>query len=139
VCAVAALSGCSKLPSVQFDSPFGRTDWVELQDAVVVTGSSPALAVTVVNQKDVNLSLRVEIDEIDGRGDCANSFRLGPDQKFWYSCPQPAVKAGARYRTNIRVYKDWGQTKLAERIQGIVKIEAGPDGSLRLIREQAED
>ena len=133
---VATLAGCSwlsGLPTLRFDSPFGETDWIELRDATVVIEPSPALAVTLVNQKDVNLSVRFEIDEIEGSSDCANSFRLSAGQKFWYSCPQPFVAAGRRYRVDIQVYKDLGQTKLAERIQRLIQIETGANGALVLV------
>ena len=125
--------GCSKLPSVHLDSPFGKSNWVELHDARVVTDPAPALAVTVVNLTDKQLSVRVVIDEIEGRDDCQNSFRLISEQSVDYSCEQIFVAEGKRFRAEILVYKDWGQTKLAERIRRLIEIETGEDGGLVLV------
>ena len=129
----AIASGCSGLPTLRFNSPFGSSNWIELRDSVVVGAPSPALAVTIVNQRDVKLSVRIEIDEIAGANDCINSIPLDPGQQFRYACPQKFVAAGKRYRAEIQVYKDLGGTKVAEHIRRIVDIEKGADGGLILV------
>ena len=131
--AATLVSGCSKLPTLRFDPPFGASNWVAFQDAVVVEGFSSAISVTIVNLKDQEILVRIEIDEIEGGGDCANSLRLGPIEKLGYSCPQPLIRQGNRYRVDARVYKDWGETKVAERIRRIITIETGEDGGLILV------
>ncbi len=136
--ALASVTGCSKLPSVRFDSPFGPSDWVEVQDPSVVPGPFPALAFSVVNLKDQVLSVQVEIDQIDGDGDCENDFRLEPRGTFRYSCPQRSVAAGQRYRGDLRVYKDWGDTKLAEHRHRLLEILAGEEAELILVGRPAE-
>lgn len=136
--ALASVPGCSKLPSVRFDSPFGQSDWVEVQDPTVVPGPFPALSFSVVNLKDQVVSVHVEIDQIDGEGDCANIFRLEVGRTFRYSCPQRSVAAGQRYRGELRVYKDWGDTKLAERRRRILEIQADAGNELILVGRPAE-
>ena len=136
--ALGGATACSKLPSVRIDSPFGQSDWVEVQDPVVVPGPFPALAFSVVNLRDQVLSVQVEIDQIDGEGDCANIFRLEPRRTFRYSCPQRSVAAGQSYRGDLRIYKDWGETKLAEHRHRILEIQAGPGDELTLIGRVAK-
>jgi hypothetical protein len=130
---VMLAAGCSKLPSVSFDSPFGQSNWVELQDSEVVAGFSPALQVTIVNLKDDVLSVRFIIDQIEGRDDCQNSFRLNPRQSIRYSCAQLYVAEGKQFRAEVQVYRDWGQTKLAERIRRNIEIEKAAGGKLVLV------
>jgi hypothetical protein len=126
-------SGCFNLPTLRFDPPFGSSNWVEFQDSVVITGFSPGLGATIVNLKNKKISVRVEIDEIEGGGDCANSLSFGPLEKLGYLCPQPLVRVGNRYRVDVRVYKDWGETKTVERLQRAITIEKDNDGGLILV------
>ena len=126
-------SGCFNLPTLRFDPPFGNSNWVEFQDSVVITGFSPGLGATIVNLKNKKISVRVEVDEIEGGGDCANSLSFGPLEKLGYLCPQSLVRLGNRYRVDVRVFKDWGETKVVERLQRIITIEKGKDGRLILV------
>jgi hypothetical protein len=136
--AIAGVTGCSKLPSVRFDSPFGQSEWVEVQSPSIVTGPFPALTFSVVNMRDRVLSVQVEIDQIEGDGDCENSFRLEPGRTFQYTCPQRSVAVGQRYRGDLRVYEDWGDTKLAEHRHRILEIQADEQGGLMLVGRPAK-
>jgi hypothetical protein len=129
---------CFNLPTVRFDPPFGYGNWVQFEDAIVVGPPTPAIAGNFVNLKDSDIAVRIEIDEIAGGDDCANSFGFGPKEKRPYACPQSFVAEGKRYRVDVRVYKDRGETNLAERIQRIVTIETGEDGELILVGRPLE-
>lgn len=130
----AGLSGCSSvpLPTLRFDSPFGG-EWVAFRDGLVVESPRPALAGNFVNLRKREISVRVEIDEIDGADDCATSFGLGPEQTRPFACPQSSVAEGKRFRVEVRVYTDLGDTDLAERIHRIVEIERDDAGRLVLV------
>jgi hypothetical protein len=130
--------GCSRLPSVRLDSPFGRSGWVETHDAHVEMGPPPAMIVTVTSQKDENLSLRISIDEIEGADDCLNSIELSPRQSVLYRCSQRSVKAGKRFHAEIVVYRDVGQTRVAERIRRLIDIQEGEGGELILVGRSAD-
>ncbi len=132
------LSGCLKLPSMRFDSPFGYGNWVVFEDAIVVGPPNPAIAGNFVNLKGSDVAVRIEIDEIAGGDDCSNSLGLGPKEKKPYACPQTFVAAGKRYRVDVRVYKDLGETKLAERFQRIVELQVGEEGELVLVGQPLE-
>ena len=135
---LALATACSKLPSVHFNSPFGRSDWVEVRESAVVTGPPPALVFSLVNRKSQVLSVQVEIDEIEGGGDCQNTFLLEPGRTIRYSCRQRTVTPGNRYRGDLRVFTDRGATKLVERLHRILVIEAGPDDELFLVGQAAK-
>jgi hypothetical protein len=130
--------GCSRLPSVRLDSPFGRSGWVETRDARVEMGPPPAMLVTVTNQKEENLSLRISIDEIEGADDCLNSIELSPRQSVLYRCNQRTVSAGKRFHAEIIVYRDIGQTRVAERIRRFIELREGEDGDLVLVGRAAD-
>jgi hypothetical protein len=131
-------AACHKLPSVRVDLPFGRSDWIELRDARVVSSPSPAIGVTLVNPRDEALSVRVVIDALEGADDCENSLRLAPDQSVAYACPQRAVAAGRRFRAEIDVFRDLGQTRVVERIRRRIEIVETPSGELTLVGRALE-
>jgi len=126
-------AGCFKLPTVRFEPPFGRSDWVVLQDARIDGSPAPAIRAEVVSQTDATLWIRVLIDDIEGTDDCQNSFRLDAKRSRQYSCPQRVVEVGKRFRAEIIVYKDQGQTKIAERIRRIVVVEVDEEGAFVLV------
>lgn len=136
--AATLVSGCSMFPSVRFESPFGRSNWVAIQDSAVVVGPPSALAVTFINRKEDAVSVQIDVDQIDGAGDCANSFRLDPEQSTRFSCPQQSVVVGQRYRVAIRVYNDLGETNVVERLRRTVRIVTTESGGLALQGETAE-
>lgn len=129
----SAFVGCFKLPSVRFDSPFGQSNWVVFEDSIVVGPPTPALAGNFVNQKGSSIAVRIEVDEIEGGDDCANSISLAARETKPYVCPQSFVAEGKRYRIDVRVYKDLGETNLVERIQRIAELQVGEDGQLVLV------
>lgn|GEM_PF-3492020 len=130
--------GCSRLPTVRLDPPFGRSDWIELSDSRVIEGARPALVVTISNPKKIPLWIRMEIDEIDGRDDCMASFKLAPKMSHLYSCGQDDVSVGKRFRAEAIVYKDAGNTKATETIRRLVEIQKGPNGELILVGRPPE-
>ena len=130
---------CSKpLPSVKMSSPFGYSNWVKLQDAHVAQGPRPSLGVTITNQKRNPIWVRMVIDELEGRNDCANSFKLLPGLAYEYVCPQASVNAGNRYRAELVVFKDQGNTKPTERLHRIILLKEGAGGNLVLEGRDAE-
>ncbi len=124
--------GCSWLPTIKFTPPFGRSDWVELKDSHVVDGDRPAIAVTITNRKKTPIWVRMLIDEIEGGDDCENAFKLGVGESFFYSCPQDSVHAHMQYRAELIVFKDMGNTQMAERINRVVTVEQRENGELTL-------
>jgi hypothetical protein len=128
------LLACSSvpLPTLRFDSPFGG-DWVAFRDGIVVESPRPAVAGNFVNLRKREISVRVELDDIEGDDDCASSFRLGPEQTRPYACPQSAVAEGKRFRVEVRVYTDLGETDVAERIHRIVELRRDEEGRLVLV------
>jgi len=130
--------GCSALPTLRFDPPFGRSDWVEFQDSRVVAGSISALAVTISNRRNVPLWIRMEIDEIDGDNDCMNILKLEPETKVPYSCPQASLGAGRRFRVQATVYKDSGNTKVVESINRLIEVRLAASGQLELLGRPAD-
>ena len=138
---VALLDGCSffkGLPSVQFNRPFASTDYVDLRDAHVRRGAEPALLVTVANKRRTRIWVRMVIDELEGRNDCVNSFGLDPDESFLYICPQPTIREGLRYRAELTVFRDRGNTSVAERLNRIIEVQRNAEGELVLIGKPAE-
>jgi hypothetical protein len=125
--------GCFKLPTVRFEPPFGRSEWVILRDAGIVESPTPAIKVEIVSRTKAPLWVRVLIDDIEGTDDCQNSFRLEAKRSRRYTCPQRVVAAGKRFRAEIIVYRDQGQTKIAERIRRFVDVEADEEGALILV------
>ena len=101
--------GCGWMPAVYVESPFGRSGYIELKDAAVLTEPSPRIAVTIVNQKGSSLSVSIEIDEVEGSDDCRNTVRLRANESHRYVCPQRAVFAGKRFNAEIVVYRDLGE------------------------------
>ena len=130
--------GCSWMPTVKFTPPFGRSDWVELKDPHVVEGDTPALAVTVTNRKKKPIWVRMLIDEIEGGNDCQNLFKLDVQESFLFSCPQSSVLARTQYLVELLVFRDMGNTKLAERLNRIVTIEQNENGELVLTGRPAD-
>jgi hypothetical protein len=124
--------GCSGLPTLTFTPPFGRSDWVELKDSHVVDGDNPAIAVTIKNRKKQPIWVRMLIDEIEGGNDCQNVFKLNVQESFFFSCPQSAITVGTQYRAELIVFKDMGNTKVAERINRIVTLQWNDSGTLAL-------
>ena len=126
--------GCSResLPSVEFRSPFGFSRWVELRDAGVIEGARPALTVTVANLKKNPIWVRVDVEEIGGWNDCLNSFKLNPGASHRYVCPQTSLSVGNRYRAEIIVFKDRGNTKATERIRRLIDVKRSQSGALVL-------
>jgi len=129
---------CSGLPTVHFNNPFGRSDWVELSDASVTTGAAPALNVTITNRVADPIWIRMMIDEVEGRNDCANNFRLGPEQSHRYVCPQAFVNAGKRYVAELTVFRDRGNTQVAELIRRHVELLRNDAGELILLGRPAD-
>ena len=134
VLVILVASGCSRmsLPSVEFSSPFGQSNWVELLDARVIDGATPALAVTVANLKKKPVWVRVEVEGIDGGNNCMNSFKLDPGTSHRYACPQTSISAGNRYRAELVVYKDQGNTRVSERIRRLIEVRRSESGALVL-------
>jgi len=131
--------GCSGLPTLKFDPIFGRSDWIEFKDSHLVTESPTlALGVTISNRKGVPLWVRMEIDEIEGGDDCVNTFRLQPKTDHPYFCVQTSLRAGKRFRVQAVVYRDAGNTKIAESIHRLIDLERGEDGQLVLIGRPAD-
>jgi hypothetical protein len=125
--------GCTKrLPTVRMTSPFGHSNWIELLDSRVIEGPQPALAVTMKNQKKKPIFVRMVIDELDGRSDCANSIKLLPGVEYPYVCPQASVSAGNRYRAELVVFRDQGNTKPTERLHRLIVLKADENGNLVL-------
>jgi hypothetical protein len=131
-CVVA--SGCrrGRLPTIRFTSPFGHSNWVGLEDARVIDGDAQSLAVTVSNRKSHPIWVRFEIDQLEGWNDCANSFKLIPGASHLYICPQTSISVGNRYRAELVVYKDLGNTKPTERITRSIEIHRDESGALVL-------
>jgi hypothetical protein len=136
--AALILCACSGFPSVRFASPFGNGRWIEFRDGVVVGPPTPAIAGNFVNLSDERLGLRVEIDAIEEDDDCADSFVLGPRETRPYACAQKSVAQRKRYRVDVRVYKDLGDTDLVERVQRVVELEKGGEGELVLVGRPLE-
>jgi len=130
--------GCSGLPTLKFDPIFGRSDWIEFKDSHLVTeGPTLALGVTISNRKGVPLWVRMEIDEIEGGDDCVNTFRLQPKSDHPYFCVQTSLRAGKRFRVQAVVYRDAGNTKIAESIHRSIDLELGEDGQLEIVGRPA--
>lgn len=117
---------------VRFDLPFGHSDWITWQDVHVVEGAEPAFVVTVLSQKDRPIWVRFLIDEIEGDNDCADEFRLDPDSRYVYHCPQARLQKGTEYRADITVFKDFGNTDVAEQIDRLVTLEVTDGGDFAL-------
>ena len=130
--------GCSGLPTLKFTPPFGRSDWVELKDSHVVDGDNPAIAVTIKNRKKQPIWVRMLIDEIEGGNDCQNVFKLNVQESFFFSCPQSAITVDTQYRVELIVFKDMGNTKIAERINRIVTLQWNDSGTLSLVGRPAK-
>jgi hypothetical protein len=124
--------GCSWLPTVKFTPPFGRSDWVETTDPHVIDGDNPAIAVTIKNRKKKPIWVRMLIDEIEGGNDCQNVFKLNEQESFFFSCPQTSITADTQYRAEILVFKDMGNTKVAERLNRLVTVQRNENGELVL-------
>ncbi len=125
--------GCSRLPTLKFNPPFGRSDWIEFKDAHLVDGPTLALAVTISNRKKIPLWVRMEIDELNGGDDCVNLFKLDPNTTFPYFCVQRSLRAGKRFRVQAIVYRDAGNTKIAESINRLIELQYGAGGQLELV------
>ena len=136
--AVALVFGCAAMPTLKFDPPFGRSDWVEFQNSHPVDGETPMLAVTIANQRDVPLWVRMEIDEIEGDDDCMNILKLEPKTSHPYACPQVSLRAGKRFRAQAIVYADSGNTKSVESINRLIELRIGTNGQLELIGRAAD-
>jgi hypothetical protein len=136
--AILVVVGCSRLPSVKLNPPFGRSDWIYIGDSHVIEEGRPALTVTISNSKKVPLWVRMEIDEIDGDDDCWNTFKLEPGMSHLYYCTQTKVLPGKRYRVEAIVYKNAGNTQLAESIRRLVELQLGPDGKLEIFGRPAD-
>ena len=130
--------GCGWMPTVKFTPPFGRSDWVELTDSHIVGGDAPALAVTITNRKKKPIWVRMLIDEIDGGNDCQHVFKLNVQESFFFSCPQSTVQARTQYRVELIVFKDMGNTKVAERLNRIVTVQLNENGDLMLVGRPAD-
>ncbi|MBW2693526.1 MAG: hypothetical protein JRE57_12985 [Deltaproteobacteria bacterium] len=130
--------GCGWMPTVKFTPPFGRSDWVELKDPHVVDDDNPAIAVTISNRKKRPIWVRVLIDEIEGGDDCQNVFKLDVGESFFFSCPQSSVEARTQYRVELLVFKDMGNTKVAERLNRLVTIQRNENGALVLVGRPAD-
>jgi len=126
------VGGCSALPTLKSDPPFGRSDWIEFQNSHPVDGVNPALVVTIANQRNVPLWVRMEIDEIEGDNDCMNILKIEPNTSSLYSCPQVSLRAGKRFRAQAIVYKDPGNTDTVETINRLNELQVGADGRLEL-------
>jgi hypothetical protein len=126
-------AGCTKsLPSIKFESPFGHSSWVEISDGRAVGGTTPSLSVTVKSLKKKPIWVRIIIDDLNGWNDCANSFRLAPGSSHYYVCPQTALTVGTRYRAELTVFRDQGNSKPIERIERTIELGQAADGSLVL-------
>ncbi len=125
--------GCGGLPTLKFDPLFGRSDWIEFKDSHLIDGPPPALAVTISNRKNVPLWVRMEIDELEGGDDCMNIFRLEPKKSLPYFCAQTSLTAGKRFRVQAIVYKDAGNTRIAESIHRLIELQRGAYGRLELV------
>lgn len=125
--------GCGGLPTLEFDPPFGRSDWIEFENSHLIDGPPPALAVTISNRRNVPLWVRMEIDELEGGDDCMNIFRLEPKKSFPYFCAQTSLAAGKRFRVQAIVYKDAGNTRIAESIHRLIELQRGAYGRLELV------
>ena len=133
VLVISVAVGCTKsLPSIKFESPFGHSNWVEISDGRAVGGETPSLSVTIKNLKKKPIWVRMIIDDLNGWNDCENSFRLTPGSSHRYVCPQTKLTVGTRYRAELTVFKDQGNTKPTERIQRTIELEQAADGSLVL-------
>jgi hypothetical protein len=119
-------------PAVEIRSPFGQSNWVEILDARVIEGAKPSLAVTIANLKKKPIWVRMEVEEIGGRSDCMNSFKLNPGMSHRYVCPQTSVSAGNRYRVELVVFKDQGNTRFSERIRRLIEVRRSESGALVL-------
>jgi hypothetical protein len=133
--AAVLVAGCSSLPlpSIRFDPPFGGGDWVEAQDSTVIRKPSAALAANFLNLRDQEISVRIEIDQVDGGNDCMDIFRLGPKEKTGYFCRQASLSENAEYRFDLRVYDDLGDTNLVEHIQRMITLESNEQGVLVMV------
>lgn len=130
--------GCSGLPTLKFTPPFGRSDWVELTDPHVIDGDNSAIAVTITNQKKKPIWVRMLIDEIEGGDDCQNVFKLDVQESFFFSCPQNSVEARTQYRVELIVFKDIGNTKVAERLNRLVTVQRNESDALVLVGRPAD-
>jgi len=138
ILAALVVFGCGGLPTLKFTPPFGRSDWVELTDSHVVTGDNSALAVTITNRKKKPIWVRMLIDEIEGGNDCQNVFKLDVQESFFFSCPQSSLQARTQYRVELIVFKDIGNTKVAERLNRLVTIQRNENGALVLVGRPAD-
>ena len=136
--AAIAVLGCSRLPTLRFNAPFGRSDWIEFKDSHLIDGPTPALAVTISNRKNVPLWVRLEIDELGGGDDCMNIFKLEPKTSRPYTCVQTFLSAGKRFRVQAIVYRDAGNTRTAESINRLIELQPGADGQLELLGRPAD-
>jgi len=93
--------------------------------------------VAVSNPKKVPLWVRVEIDQLEGDDDCMATFKLEPRMSHLYTCPQTFVAAGKRFRAEAIVYRDSGNTEIAETIRRLIELKRGPKGQLLLIGRPA--
>ncbi len=131
--------GCSwlSLPTLSFDPAFGRSDWIEFKDSHLIDGPTPALATTISNRKNVPLWVRLEIDELEGGDDCVNIIKLDPKTSLAYFCAQTSLREGKRFRVQAIVYRDSGNTKIAESINRLIDLRRGTDGELELVGRPA--
>jgi hypothetical protein len=136
--AALVVLGCSGWPTLKFDPAFGRSDWIEFRDSHPIDDPTLALAVTIVNRKSVPLWVRMEIDQIEGGDDCVNTFKLQPKTSLPYFCAQTSLRPGKRFRVQATVYKDAGNTKIAESINRLVDLERGDSGNLELVGRPAD-
>ena len=79
----------------------------------------------------------MEIDEIEGGDDCVNTFKLESKTSYPYVCPQTSLRPGKHFRVQAIVYRDAGNTKIAETINRLVALERGESGELELVGRPA--
>lgn len=126
-------AGCSRLPTIRFDPPFGRSDWVKLSNSGVIEEPTPALRVDIANDTGATLWARIRIDDIVGTDDCLSVLRLESKRSQEFRCPQRSLEAGKQFQAEIIVYRDVGQTRIAERIRRIVEVRRDEKGTLQLV------
>ncbi len=139
--AALVVLGCSRLPrlpTLSFEPPFGRSNWIEFRDARVLDSPTPALTVTISNRKNIPLWIRMEIDELGGEDDCMNVFKLEAESSRAYVCAQTFLSVGKRFRVQAVVYKDVGNTKTVESINRLIELQRDADGELELVGRAAD-
>jgi len=130
--------GCKTFPTLEVELPFGHTGWIEIAEVRVVEGAAPALAATFIARKDQPVWVRLTIDGVDDERGCEDEFQLDPYTRYPFRCPQVSLAAGMRYRAELVVYKDIGDTHIAERIRRHLEILASEGGGLELAGRPAD-